>query len=52
MSSVIETLASKKKPPEAPATMILPVVQTEHEGACGENCGCGANESEGGCCGG
>ncbi len=52
MSSVIETLASKKKPlaVPAPATTILPVLQKEHEGECGEGCGCG--ESEGGCCGG
>ena len=51
MSSVIEMLATKKRPQPAPATMILPVVQKEHEGECGENCGCGS-DSEGGCCGG
>ena len=52
MSSVIETLASKKKPAPAPMTMVLPVVQKEHEGACGDNCACGQGEAEGGCCGG
>ncbi len=51
MSSVIETLASKKKPVVAPATVILPVVQKDHEGACGDGCGCG-DEADGGCCGG
>ncbi len=51
MSSVIETLASKKKPQAVPATLILPVVQKEHEGECGANCGCG-EEADGGCCGG
>jgi hypothetical protein len=50
MSSVIETLASKKKPEAVATTVVLPVLQKEHEGACGEGCGCG--ESEGGCCGG
>ncbi len=51
MNSVIETLASKKKPQTAPLTVVLPVVQKEHEGACGDGCGCGAGD-EGGCCGG
>ncbi len=51
MSSVIETLASKKKPQAAPSPTILPVVPKEHEGECGEGCGCGES-SEGGCCGG
>ncbi len=50
MSSVVETLAAKKKSQVAPATVLLPVLQKEHEGDCGEGCGCG--ESEGGCCGG
>ncbi len=50
MSSVIETLANKKKPQAAPTTVVLPVLQKEHEGECGAGCGCG--ESEGGCCGG
>lgn len=50
MSSVIETLASKKKPQATPATLILPVLQKEHEGECGDNCGC-AGGDEGGCCG-
>jgi len=52
MSSVIETLASKKKPAVTPLTMLLPVVQKEHEGGCGDQCGCGQDEAEGGCCGG
>ncbi len=51
MSSVIETLANKKKPQEAPTPVLLPVVQKGHEGECGEGCGCGAGD-EGGCCGG
>jgi hypothetical protein len=50
MGSIIETLASKKKAVVAPETVVLPVLQKEHEGACGDGCGCGA--SEGGCCGG
>jgi len=52
MNSVIETLASKKKPAAAPMTMILPVVQKEHEGECGDHCACGQSESGGGCCSG
>ncbi len=52
MSSVIETLAGKKRPQPAPATMILPVVQKEHEGECGEDCGCGGADGQDGCCGG
>jgi hypothetical protein len=52
MTSVIETLASKKKPAAAPMTMILPVLQKEHEGECGESCACGQDGAEGGCCGG
>jgi hypothetical protein len=52
MPSVIETLASKKKGLEVPMTTILPVLQKEHEGECGESCGCGSGDSDGGCCGG
>ncbi len=52
MSSVIETLASKKKPQATPTTVVLPVLQKEHEGACGDGCGCGEAGDEGGCCGG
>ena len=52
MGSVIETLANKKKPQAAPSTMVLPVLQKEHEGECGDGCACGEGESEGGCCGG
>ena len=56
MGSLIEMLASKKKPlVQAPAvepsTVILPVLRKEHEGSCGENCGC-SGEGESGCCGG
>lgn len=53
MGSLIEMLASKKKvPAQAPEnTVILPVLRKEHEGSCGENCGC-SGEEEGGCCGG
>ncbi len=50
MAYVIETLASKKKTQVTPATVVLPMLQKEHEGECGDGCGCG--ESEGGCCGG
>ena len=52
MSSVIETLASKKTPQVTPTTMILPVLQAGHEGECGDNCACGEGTDEGGCCGG
>ncbi len=52
MSSVIETLAQKKKAQPVAATVILPVLQKEHEGACGDGCGCGEAGDEGGCCGG
>jgi len=52
MGSVIETLVNKKKPQAAPSTMVLPVLQKEHEGECGDGCACGEGESEGGCCGG
>ncbi len=51
MSSVIETLASKKKAQVAPSVVLLPVVQKEHEGECGDGCACGES-GEGGCCGG
>ncbi len=50
MGSVIEMLASKKKAPPPQETVILPMLRKEHEGACGDGCGCG--ENEGGCCGG
>ena len=50
MSSVIEMLASKKKPGAPPEAVILPMLGKEHSGDCGDGCGCGS--SEGGCCGG
>lgn len=53
MSTLIELLATKKKPAPAEApetTMILPVLEKPHEGACGDGCGCGESEG-GGCCG-
>ncbi|HLE55031.1 MAG TPA: hypothetical protein VI999_07325 [Thermoplasmata archaeon] len=50
MSSVIEMLASKKKAAPPPETVVLPMLQKEHSGDCGDGCGCGG--SEGGCCGG
>ena len=54
MGTLIETLASKKKPVavQAPTpAMILPILEKAHEGACGDGCACG--ESDGaGCCGG
>ncbi len=49
MSSVIELLASKKKAAPVAETMVLPVLSKEHEGACGDACGCDGDES--GCCG-
>ncbi len=50
MGSVIETLASKKKPVAPPEAVVLPMLHKEHEGDCGDGCACGG--SEGGCCGG
>ena len=52
MPSVIETLPHKKKGQTLPMTTILPVLQKEHEGACGAGCGCDAEGDAGGCCGG
>ena len=52
MSSVIEMLGQKKKAQPVATTVVLPVLQTEHEGACGDGCGCGEASDEGGCCGG
>jgi len=54
MGSLIEMLATKKKAPLAApeSTVILPVLQKEHEGSCGESCGCADGGEEGGCCGG
>ena len=53
MSTLIEMLANKKKAaaPGPESTVILPVVQRDHEGACGESCSCGKSD-EGACCGG
>lgn len=53
MGSLIEMLASKKKSaaPALESTVILPVLRKEHEGSCGESCGC-SGEEQGGCCGG
>jgi hypothetical protein len=52
MSSLIEMLASKKRPPAPPTetAMVLPVAHKEHEGSCGPNCAC-SSEDEGSCCG-
>lgn len=52
MSSVIEALATKKKGQTPQQLTVLPVLAKEHEGACGDGCGCAEGESEGGCCGG
>lgn len=52
MSSVVETLAKQKKAQPVAGTVLLPVLEKEHEGACGDGCGCGASGDEGGCCGG
>ncbi|HEY7589132.1 MAG TPA: hypothetical protein VIB49_10370 [Thermoplasmata archaeon] len=49
MSSVIEMLANKKRPAAMPPEVtLLPVLAKEHEGGCGEGCGCG--DEAGGCC--
>ncbi len=54
MSTLMGMLAAKKKPAATPAPeetlTVLPMLSKEHEGACGEGCGCGGEE--GGCCGG
>ena len=49
METVMERLARKNNrgAPDRELT-VLPVVQKEHDGACGEACGCG---DEGRCCG-
>ena len=55
MGTLIELLANKKKPANhaSPATetapVALPMLSKEHEGACGDGCGCG-DGAEGGCC--
>ena len=53
MGSLIGILACKKKAvaPIPESAVILPIMQKEHQGSCGEGCGC-AGEEEGGCCGG
>ncbi len=50
MGSLIEMLATKKKAPLAApeSTVILPVLHREHEGSCGESCGCADGGEEGG----
>lgn len=51
MSTLIEMLATKRKPAEPPAVdglTLLPVLRKEHEGQCGDGCGCGGEE--GSCC--
>ncbi len=52
METLIERLAKKKEASPKPAELVLlPMASKEHEGACGDGCGCGEDES-GGCCGG
>lgn len=53
MGSLIEMLANKKKAaaPILESAVVLPIVRKDHEGACGDGCGCAGGE-EGGCCGG
>ena len=48
METLIERLARKAGPPVRELT-VLPVVRKEHEGSCGDGCGCAGDE--GGCCG-
>ena len=55
----MERLARKKavaQPVTAPPAelTILPLIKKEHEheGTCGDGCGCGGAEEDGGCCGG
>jgi len=58
METMMERLARKKaaaQPVAAPPAelTILPLIKKEHEheGQCGDGCGCGGAESDG-CCGG
>jgi len=55
MGTLIELLANKKEPADdaslaaEPVPLALPMLSKEHEGACGDGCGCG-DGAEGGCC--
>lgn len=52
--TLIEMLADRKRkaaPPPTESAVALPMLEKEHEGACGEGCGCGAEGADG-CCGG
>ncbi|HKZ89607.1 MAG TPA: hypothetical protein VJ300_05030 [Thermoplasmata archaeon] len=50
MGTLIEMLASKNKPASVePGVVPLPMAPKEHEGACGDACGC-ADGEQGGCC--
>jgi hypothetical protein len=52
METMMERLARKKAAPQPAEITVLPLLKKEHEheGACGDGCGCG--QEEGGCCGG
>jgi len=59
METMMERLARKKATvqtvaPPPSALTILPLIKKEHEheGTCGDGCGCGGAEEDGGCCGG
>jgi hypothetical protein len=52
MDTFLQAVTKKKVEPEAPLALaeptILPLVQKEHEGACGDNCDCA--DGADGCC--
>jgi hypothetical protein len=52
MDTMMERLAKKKAEAPPAELTLLPLLKKEHEheGSCGEGCGCGGEES--GCCGG
>ena len=54
MGTLIELIANQKRkvaPPPTETAVALPMLGKEHDGACGDGCGCAEGEG-GGCCGG
>ncbi len=52
METLMERLAKKKEASPKPAEIVvLPMLSKEHEGQCGDGCGCGGDDGSG-CCGG
>ena len=52
METMMERLARKKAASPPQELTILPILKKEHEGSCGDGCGCGSEGGEdGGCCG-